>query len=372
MKALKKIEKFDETALDALLAPIWDNKEIINETGLVVGEDGRICLLATPVKGSVTVKNIFLDVLYEEGVDYVIEGNYIKRIAGGELPYFKTDEYFRKEPNAALKLRANPAEIEFSFPEERYIYFSEGVDCFERHIAVSYKTDKKPCEGLIERDSRVASFIEKLKQNKQANLLLYGDSITVGCNATGTQYGGNVSPYQPNWITLIQMYLQKKFGAKIEFCNQAVGGWNTIEGIDNFDKKCGDKLAVSDLFFIGFGANDTHTEMAKFKENITAMIDRYFEANPNGNVLLYSCLLPNSQTVGWRTQHALFEKELEDIASGYKNVGVAKVTTAYAWLEAQGKPTRDLLANNINHPNDFGVRVYAQVLLKTLLGEELS
>ena len=148
--------------------------------------------------------------------------------------------------------------------------------------------------------------------------------------------------------------------------------WNTIEGIDNFDKKCGDKLAVSDLFFIGFGANDTHTEMAKFKENITAMIDRYFEANPNGNVLLYSCLLPNSQTVGWRTQHALFEKELEDIASGYKNVGVAKVTTAYAWLEAQGKPTRDLLANNFNHPNDFGVRVYAQVLLKTLLGEELS
>ena len=38
------------------------------------------------------------------------------------------------------------------------------------------------------------------------------------------------------------------------------------------------------------------------------------------------------------------------------------------WAEKTGKPTRDLLANSINHPNDFGVRLYAQTILKTLIG----
>ena len=59
-----------------------------------------------------------------------------------------------------------------------------------------------------------------------------------------------------------------------------------------------------------------------------------------------------------------------DLANQYDNVGVAKISSTFLWLESQGKKTRDLLANSVNHPNDFGVRIYAQVLLKTLLGEE--
>ena len=36
------------------------------------------------------------------------------------------------------------------------------------------------------------------------------------------------------------------------------------------------------------------------------------------------------------------------------------------------KNLRDTLSNNVNHPNDFMHRVYAQVALKTLLGDEFS
>ena len=63
----------------------------------------------------------------------------------------------------------------------------------------------------------------------------------------------------------------------------------------------------------------------------------------------------------------LFEKVLTDIAGNYERVGVAKIATAFLEMEKTGKPTRDWLANSINHPNDFGVRIYAQVILKTLL-----
>ena len=376
MKTLKKIESFDVSELERLLAPVWETSEILRETGLIVGEEGSIKLLKTPTQGCVEVKNIFADVLYEEGVDFKLEGDKIKRIAGGALPFFKTDDYFRKEPNSQVILKADPSKIEFSFPEERYIYFSEGVDCFEKYVTISYRAEEKDGanadKGLIVGDSRVSGFVEKLRKGQSANVLLYGDSITVGCNATGTKYGGNVSPYQPAWSGLIKLYLEKKYGVEIAICNQAVGGWSSLNGIESFEEKCGDVLETTDLFCIGFGANDLYTEPEQFKKNLAGMIDGYLQKNPAGNVLLYSCLLPNEQAVGWRANQPLFEKALIELADGYSRVGVAKISTVFLWAEAQGKPTRDLLANSVNHPNDFGVRLYAQTMLKAILGEEFA
>ena len=113
MKVLNKIESFDESSVEALLKPVWGSKEIRCETGVVLGGNGSVKLLSTPIKGSVEVKNIFQDVLYEEGVDYTVEGDRIKRIVGGSLPYAEVDDYFRKEPNAPLMLKADPEMIEF-------------------------------------------------------------------------------------------------------------------------------------------------------------------------------------------------------------------------------------------------------------------
>ena len=368
MKALEKINCFDESKIEKLLVPVWESQEIVDETGLVIGEDGKVNLLALPIKQSVVVKNIFQDVMYEEGIDYVVDGKTIKRIKGGNLPFFAVDEYFRKKPHEQIILKVDKTKSDFKFEEDRYIYFSEGVDGFDKYISISYKTDEKPTYGLINKDDRLDSFVENLKNSKRAKVKFYGDSITVGCNATGTKYGGNVSPFTPSWITLVQRYLEMKFCAKIDVENHAVGGWRSVEGIDNFEQKCGKDLDKTDLFCIGFGANDILSGLELFRNNVCAMIDGYFKANPNGMVLLYSSLLPNSQAKGWRTDHAAFEKVLEDISLEYKNVGVAKVSTVYSHMEKLGKFTRDLLANSINHPNDFGVRLYAQTIIKTLLG----
>ena len=63
MKVLEKITKFDESTLGKLLFPIWKSDKILGETGLIVGADGEIKLLAHPTQGCVEVKNIFGDVL---------------------------------------------------------------------------------------------------------------------------------------------------------------------------------------------------------------------------------------------------------------------------------------------------------------------
>ena len=89
MKILKKAEQFKEDELQQLLMPIWNSDEIIGETGVVIGEEGYIQLLGYPTHGRVEVKNIFGDVLYEEGIDYTVDGDKIKRIKSGNLPYFE-------------------------------------------------------------------------------------------------------------------------------------------------------------------------------------------------------------------------------------------------------------------------------------------
>ena len=102
MKTLKKIEQFNEDEIERLLTPVWNNDEIIGETGVIIGEEGAIQLLGHPTHGRVEVKNIFGDVLYEEGVDYTVEGNQIKRIAGGSLPFFEVDEYLVELENGKI------------------------------------------------------------------------------------------------------------------------------------------------------------------------------------------------------------------------------------------------------------------------------
>ena len=56
---------------------------------------------------------------------------------------------------------------------------------------------------------------------------------------------------------------------------------------------------------------------------------------------------------------------LNEIASERGNVAVADVGTLSFRL-LQLKKFRDMSANNINHPNDFMHRVYAQTIVKTI------
>ena len=57
------------------------------------------------------------------------------------------------------------------------------------------------------------------------------------------------------------------------------------------------------------------------------------------------------------------------IQQDYSCASVARVTSVIFDMEKTGKPIRDWLANSVNHPTDFCVRIYAQVILQTLLGD---
>lgn len=359
---------YNEAALSAWLQPVWYTREVYDETVVFIGEESSANLLYEP-KGSITVRDYQLGVTYVEGRDYTVEGKTITRVAGGQLPYFAVDDYFLVNPGA-VSIGVNASRCEFDFDENRYLYYGEGTSLTKNHVCVSYRTDESWTETMpAGQTDRTANFINRVKSEKSGTIMYYGDSITVGCNASGTSYGGNINPYLPSWPNLVAAWLEQAYGAEITVLNKAVGGWQVSNGFANFNQDILPSAGEIDLLVLAFGMNDSFTSTANYFDMTAEMTDRYLEANPGGTVLLVSPMNPNTQST-WVGNQTVFESELNAIAATRESVAVAPVNTVFTAFESRGKRTRDWLANNINHPNDFGVRTYAQVLLKTLAGND--
>ncbi len=361
----------DAEVLDAYLQPIWYTHEVYDDTAVFVGPESSASLLYAP-SGSITVRNYDNSITYTEGVDYTVSGKTVTRIATGNLPYWPVDEYYLTTPVSGVSIGVSASKCEFDFDEPRYLVYDDYGRLTPKHIRISYTTDEV-WEGKVPADPNGATdnLIDKLKNDKSAKLMFYGDSITVGCSASGTSYGGNVNPHLPAYFDLVSTWLEKKYDADITVLNEAQGGWQVSNGFANFNTKILQKATEIDLLVLAFGMNDMSTNLDTYRAMTQEMANRYLAANPNGTVLLVSTMLPNTQST-WVGNQRYFEDELYKIANDNDNIAVAPVTSVFTEYENMGKRTRDWLANNINHPNDFGVRTYAQVILKSLVGNDYS
>lgn len=193
------IDKYTKENAAKYLQPIWNTPTVYDETGVVIGEEGEVRLLFAALKNSIVVRDIHLEKTYQEGKDYVVTAKGIKRVKDGELPFWKVDEYFSKTYNPPVMLKADPEKIDFSFEEERYIFHSEGADGVRHYLAISYQTDETWQGYIPAKDENAKPFVQALQEHKKAKITFYGDSITVGCNASGTEYGGMLNPYLPPW-----------------------------------------------------------------------------------------------------------------------------------------------------------------------------
>ncbi len=89
--------------------------------------------------------------------------------------------------------------------------------------------------------------------------------------------------------------------------------------------------------------------------------------HPDATVLLQSAETPNPQSC-WVGNQVYFEDVLLSLAAEYPHTVVAPVYGMFVWMQSTGKRMRDFLGNNINHPNDFGIRVYVHTILRALFG----
>lgn len=346
------------------MRPIWKGGNVYEETAMFVGETGECTLVFIP-KGKVFVRNYTLDTMYEEGKDYVITGRTIRRVEGSAIPYIAFDAYYLKEM-ATYDIGVDNSYAEIPLEGKRYLAYGEKSTFTCRQISLSYVTDEQ-LDFSQEQEKVFSDLIEKWQTEKRGSVLFYGDSITVGCNASGCVYGGELPPYTPSWVDITGELLKRVSNADLEIVNNAVGGWNAGNGVQALEERV--TYRPFDLMVLAFGMNDCWTDIEVWRKQMRVIADGYFAKNPNGYLLFVSTMMPNRLST-WRGQHEAQEAVLAELKKEYPNAGLARVSSAFLTVEKTGKRTRDLLANNINHPNDFGVRLYAQTIGATLVGEE--
>ena len=333
------------------------------DTGIVSGESGmffeknpvkllfpaeKILNISCPAKGKV----------YRAGVDYLHE-------SGSDL-IFLTDA--SEIPVLPLSMITPAPENAIRFPEknanaisnsEKGLLLFDGKDFFARNqVEIDYQISGTPAfpqnrplsSGVLPR------FRQKLKNGDPITINLIGDSISEGYNATGFL---NVPPFAKQYTKLFAEGLEKQFGCKIDFRNRAIGGTGCLGAASIEDRWL---ETPCDLQIIAYGMNDLCGLTAdRFQAALQDIINRKHACTPETEFLLIASMPGNPNW--YLTPFEASEKFAETICSmETETVGVADVFHFWTWIQNR-KNYYDLTGNGVNHPNDYGHRIYAAILL---------
>ena len=125
-----------------------------------------------------------------------------------------------------------------------------------------------------------------------------------------------------------------------------------------------------DLVIVGYGMNDFRTEPPLFEKQIREVIKRTRDKNPNCEFILIATSLPNPLLTSPICPINGYQKDflavLQNIEADTNGVAVANITEMHSYLMSK-KRYFDMTSNNVNHPNDFLYRMYAQYLISMLV-----
>ncbi len=345
---------YTKYTLETYTMPLWEGDTVYNETVMFVGET-EAPLLYIPEK-LLSVRSFDLKTEYEAGKDYILQNGKLVLCEGTRIPSFSLDEFYPENPTPGKYFASNVK----GHPN---IFFSEGSYIFEHQIHVTY-THKDAWNRFVpEKQDKFRSFIEKAAAGEEVTVLIYGDSISTGANSSGCV---GCEPYAAPWFEMVVETMKKHFrNDKIKLINTAVGGKATPWGLEELQER-----AIAhhpDLMFLGFGMNDAGRAPESEGELIKELIDRLLCACPDADVALIAPMLPHFRLKGFWGNQKDFEPVFAEICKSYDNVGLVPVTSAHAAC-LETKRYYDMTGNNVNHPNDFLARVYAQTAIKTILG----
>lgn len=357
-----KLLPYDNFYLDTYMQPIWLGDTVYNETVSFIGNNGEERLLY-PVEEIISVTSYDLKTTYKEGVDYLFDAktNALKLTDNTSMPFFFWRGYYPL------------TEGQFhSYSQGTTIFFSEGPTFSKKHSVVTYRANKN---NLItpptDQSEYYPKFLNKLKNNQPTKICFYGDSITVGGNGSGFL---GIEPHMPGFPVLVTESLKKLYkNDQIVLANHAKGGETSAWGIKNINLVIDEN---PDLVVLCWGMNDNSLGSHMFANQIKEMIEDIKASCPNAEILLVSSMLPNGDVKEFRIFNDYkncnmmrLELAQEGVAAEY-GLGIAKMTTMHKEILTQ-KSYVSMSGNNVNHPTDFLIRLYAQNILFTLTGKTI-
>ena len=347
--------------LDHYLIPFWNADTIYDEISQVIktrnGSEGTLLFNVSKI---LSVRSADLKRVYVIDKDFTYHDDKIVLTPASSIPFLATGDLLF---NAEKPGWSMPGKVKGTF-----VLFTEGTFFRSKQISVTYipkRTLKWEGPVPIFAKTTLPNTIKKLKNKKPLKVVFFGNSIETGANSSAFQ---SQSPYMPSWPELIVYQLQHVYGKKVIFSNKAVAGTMASWGKDHANE-----LVVPenpDLMIIGFGMNDGSAGVLpeKYKEDIEGILERVRSKNPRAEFILIAPMLANPNSIQSNIQ-SLYKAELDEIAQQQKGVAVADLTGVTIEL-LNHKNYQDLTGNNINHPNDYLSRWYAQNILGLLVKEK--
>ncbi len=342
------------------LRPFWMTDVMWYESLLPVSRDGgppEASLLFEPAE-VLFVHNSALDVEYEEGRDWTLVDRRIVLPEGSRIPSMTLADLNPARPEAgAYQKRTDGGNA--LYKEQHYFH--------ERQIAVSYLHESGAWTGPTPRFAaeELPATIGKLQRKEPVRVVVFGDSIATGYNASGFCWTEWVPapPYQPVWGHLIAEQLRANWDSVIDLHNPSLPGTTSEWGRETAERRVA--AENPDLVIIAFGMNDGTTKIPPetFKANIAAIMDTVKQANSRAEFILVSTMLPNPETVLFGLQTAY--RDLLRAMTG-TGVAMADITGVHEEL-LRHKAYADMTGNHVNHPNDYLSRWYAQFIAGQLI-----
>jgi len=212
-------------------------------------------------------------------------------------------------------------------------------------------------------DEAVPGTIRRLRAAEPVRVALTGDSISEGYNASGFI---GVPPYQAAYGALVGAGLEQAYGSPIELHNFAVAGWTSDHGLADVERVAS---VNPQLVIVAYGMNDaSYAAPAELAGNVGALMDQVRRTSPDAEFVIVSPMLPNPEADPRVMPRFPAYRDALARLSG-RGAVVADVTTLWTHLLAR-KSYYDVTGNGLNHPNDFGHRLYAQMVLAQLVDRD--
>ena len=352
--AQEPAKKPEWTYAPELLRPFWEGDTIHGESVLFIKDESTAEAKAAvlfPITKVLAVRSSAGDVTYEEGRDYV----------------WKPDSREIVLPAGSRIASHTPAELRRPAKSQRYelthrdgngeIFFGAKLEYADMQTCITYTHGPVEWKHPLPRfdPKALPRTTHRLLNREPVSIVVLGDSISAGANSSAL---GEGPPFQPAYPELLPRHWQARFGGKVELTNLAVGGTDTAWGITQIDKVV---AAQPNLVVLAFGMNDSAGRPAdEYEANTRKMIALIREKLPESEFVLVASMLGNRDWI--RLKHESFPAYRDALAK-LTGPGIALADLTAVWTGfLERKHDWDQTGNGVNHPNDFGHRVYAQVI----------
>lgn len=337
-----------------LLRPFWIGERMEGESVLFIRDEANGEASAStlfPIEKVVAVRNSAGTMTYEEGRDYRWKKGDRKIVLpkGSRITSSTPKDLRRPAKSQKYELTHRDGDGE--------IFFGGRLEYHDLQTCITYDHAPNLWKSSVPKFDAQAlpRTLERLRTKQPVSVVVLGDSISSGCNASG--WAGDV-PFQPAYPELFRRILAERYQTNVTLSNPSVSGRDTGWALTMVD---GVIEAKPDVVVLAFGMNDSAGRpAAEYLANTKKMIEKVRERRPEAEFILVATMLGNRDWI--RLQHDLFPQYRDALLTlRAPGVTVADLTSIWqGFLEV--KKDWDQTGNGVNHPNDFGHRVYAQAL----------